>query len=437
MKTVPTSPWLFPEEQAEVIQRLYELGLLKFDNARSLPLKSGGMTDVYINLRNARSDPEALRFVSELFAIPLRRLGVDQFVEVPDSVSCFAGPVSISTGIPYLTIREQEKEGRVSSAKVIGNPVSGQSVCIMDDVITNGQSKVVPHQKCVELGLDNRALVVLVDRQQGWQGNLGKQGVDLPVWAGMTLHDVRRHLIQTLGVMQRCDQEVEDKNPIIVALDGKDWESILPIIDQLRTTGCILKVNDLLFAEGIKRLLPNLSVYGRVMADLKGHDIPNTVANTCRRLRGCPPWAVTVHGSGGPKMVQSAVEVLAGTNTKVLAVTVLTSIDPETCEEIYVRQPMDQVMNLAKMALGAGAHGLVCSPQEVRELRNELGLGFTIVTPGVRSHGVDSHDQSRTDTPAAAFENGANYLVIGRQILGAADPVAEVRRILIEELRVM
>ncbi|MFH1473159.1 MAG: orotidine-5'-phosphate decarboxylase [bacterium] len=437
MKTVPTSPWLFPEEQAEVVQRLYEFGLLKFDNDRSLPLKSGGTTDVYINLRNARARPESIKFVSELFAIPLQRLGVDQFVEVPDSVSCFAGPVSISTGIPYLTIREQEKEGRVSSAKVVGNPVSGQSVCIMDDVITDGQSKVVPHQKCVELGLDNRALVVLVDRQQGWQENLKKQGVNLPVWAGMTLHDVRRHLIQTLGVMQRCDQEVEDKNPIIVALDGKDWESILPIIDQLRTTGCILKVNDLLFAKGIEHLLPHLSVYGRVMADLKCHDIPNTVMNTCWRLRSCPPWAITVHASGGPKMIDAATKALAGTNTKVLAVTVLTSIDPVTCEEIYRRRPMSQVIKLAEMAADNGAHGFVCSPQEVRELRTRFGLGSTIVTPGIRSAGVDAGDQKRTDTPVAAFENGSNYLVMGRQILGAADPVAEVRRILTEELRVM
>jgi len=121
------------------------------------------------------------------------------------------------------------------------------------------------------------AIVVMVDRQQGWKKKLADAGFgDIPIWAATTLHDVRRYLIGN-GLMQRCDPEAEEKNPIIVALDGKKWEDVLPIIDQLRTTGCILKVNDMLLNEGIRRLLPNLSVYGRVMADIKGHDIKNTL----------------------------------------------------------------------------------------------------------------------------------------------------------------
>jgi orotidine-5'-phosphate decarboxylase len=432
---VPTSPWLYPEEKAAIVRKLYEYGLLKFDNERNLPLKSGGTTDVYINLRDARNTPEAITFLAELFAIPLRRLGISRFVEVPDSVSCFAGPLAVLTGLPYLTIREQGKEGRVADAKVIGNSQKGEKVAMVDDVITDGGSKIIPHQKCLELGLLDIALIVLVDRQQGWRRHLREAGIDLPVWAGMTLHDVRRHLIQTLGVMQRCKPEVEQANPIIVALDGKEWGDILPLIDRLRTMGCILKVNDLLFGQGIERLLPDLSVYGRVMADLKCHDIPQTVENTCRRLHQYPPWAVTVHASGGAEMVKAARRGLAGCHTRILAVTVLTSIDPQTCKEIYVRQPLSEVKKLARIAMGSGADGLVCSPEEVAALRS-VYAGCILVTPGIRSVGQDAGDQKRIATPKVARDNGANHLVMGRQILEADDPVAEVQRVLSDELNI-
>src|SRR3989344_8155266 len=135
---VPSTPWLYPEEREAVVAGLLEHGLLKFDNARSLPLKSGGKTDVYINLRDARDKPRAIELLADLFSIPLRRLNVGRFVEVPDSVSCFAGPLAIKTDIPYLTIREDAKEGRVADAKVVGHPAKGEQICILDAVIPNG-----------------------------------------------------------------------------------------------------------------------------------------------------------------------------------------------------------------------------------------------------------------------------------------------------------
>ena len=435
MKAVPSMPWLYPEERTGIVEALLSNGLLKFDNARSLPLKSGGKTDVYINLRDARDKPRAIELLADLFSIPLRRLNVGRFVEVPDSVSCFAGPLAIKTDIPYLTIREDAKEGRVADAKVVGHPAKGEQSCILDDVITNGASKIIPYQKCVELGLNVQALVVLVDRQQGWKKHLADAGINLPVWPGMTLHDVGRGLISNLGGMKRWDPAKEAANPIIVALDGKNWDEVLPVMDQLRTTGCIFKVNDLLFDEGISRLLPDLSVYGRVMADVKGCDIPNTVENICKRLRACscPPWAVTVHSSGGTDMIKAAVKILEGLPTKVLAVTVLTSIKDE-CEEIFVRQPFEQVMRLAEITHRAGAHGLVCAVEEVSELRKRYP-DMELATPGIRSAGKETHDQQRVDTPKAAMTSGSSHVVMGRQILQAPDPVAEVYRLLSEELR--
>jgi orotidine-5'-phosphate decarboxylase len=433
MTTTTLSPWLFPEEHSEIVKFLYYHGLLKFSNSRDLPLKSGGKTDVYINLRDARNSPEAIKFIAELFSIPLSRRHPDRFIEIPDSVSCFAGPLSINTRIPYLTIREQAKEGRVADAKMIGSAKVGDKVWMIDDVITDGASKIAGYQMCRQLGLQNEGLIVLVDRQQGWKEFLGKKGINMPVWPGMTLHDVRRQLIE-LGFMQRCTPEAEEKNPIIVALDGKNWEELLPILDQLRTTGCILKVNDLLLNKGIENLLPDLAVYGRIMADFKGHDIPNTVANICKHLKVCSPWAATIHASGGREMALAAKKVLEGTGTKLLAVTVLTSIDEKTCEEIYTRLPMDQVLALANV-IHQDVDGFVCSPEEVSELSARYpGKEFT--TPGIRSEGVDKQDQNRIGTPKGARDNGATKLIMGRQILGALDPVAEVRRVLQDELQI-
>ncbi len=426
------TPWLAPWEQDIVIKQLLHYDLIKFDNARSLPLKSGGMTDIYINLRNARSNPGAIEFISNLYAIALQRIGADIFAEVPDAVSCFAGAISVKTGLSYLTIREKAKEGRVTKADVIGNSSPGENICIIDDVITDGASKLAPYRKCLSMGLEILPNIVLVDRQQGWKENFWKLGINADVWPGMTLHDIRKYLVMN-GLMEKCDPEFEKKNPIIVALDGKSWEGILPFIDQLRTSGCIFKVNDLLFDRGISNLISNLQVYGRVMADLKSHDIGNTVKNIMKHLLPNPPWAVTVHGTGGEEMIRAAVNTLEGTETKVLAVTVLTSIDPTTCKEIYTRIPINQVKKIAEIAHRAGAHGVVCSPQEVSMLR-KLYPGFIYVTPGTRSPGVSADDQKRIDTPANAIRNGSNYVVMGRQILNAPDPVAEVKRVLEKEL---
>jgi orotidine-5'-phosphate decarboxylase len=427
-----TMPWLDPAEQKTLIGKLLDWELIKFSNDRDLSLKSGETTDVYINLREARRHSDAIRLISRSFENPLRRINPDLFIEVPDAVSCFAGVICENTDISYVTIREQAKAGRVSNASMIGGAKRNSSAVIIDDVITDGESKVAPYREARAAGWNVEQLIVLVDRQQGWKGKFLAEKIDLPVWPGMTLHDVRKLLISDFDLMQRCDSAIEEKNPIIVALDGKSWEDILPIIDRLRPTGSILKVNDLLFNEGIKWLLPNLQIYGRVMADLKGHDISATLGNISKHFLPNPPWAVTVHASGGQEMISKVVEILKGTPTKVLAVTVLTSIKDE-CEEIYHRLPIDQVKDLAKIAHSAGAHGLVCSPEELGVLRT-LYPTMTLVPAGIRSEGASKGDQKRTGTPADAMGAGANYIVMGRQILGADDPIVEIQRILTEEL---
>lgn len=432
MFTFDGTPWLTPSEQEEAVGWLIEDRLLEWDNRRKLPLKKGGTTDIYANIRMMRRSPRAIRRLGELYANPIRRLHVDCFAEVPEAVSPLAGHISAITDIPMVTIREEEKTGRVVSGKIVGDIRPGMRVVILDDVVTDAASKIPAIRALRAAGAVIVAIVVLVDRQQGWKKKLAKAGFeDIPVWAGTTLHTVRKSLIAR-GLMQRCDTEVESRNPLIVALDGKSWEEVLPIIDQLRPSGCILKANDLLDTGDLNKVVSDLSVYGRVMVDRKYHDIPNTVANYCRRLRATPPWGFTLHASGGTEMVKSAVEAFAGTPTIVLAVTLLTSIKDE-CREIYTQLPIDVVKSLALLANSAGAQGFVCSAEEASMLR-ALFPKTTIVVPGLRSPGKDANEQKRTSTFAGAKEAGANFFVGGRQFLTAPDPVAEIFRVMKEEL---
>lgn len=425
-------PWLAPWEQEEAIEMMMRYGLLEFSNARDLPLKSGGFTDVYIALRNERDDPRATAEIAWLFENPLGRLRPDRIVEIPDSISGVAGVLSVATGIPRLTIRQEAKEGRVSKPKIIGHPRYGKTVWGIDDVITDGASNVPIYEECRRLGLNIPGVVVLVDRQQGWQENFAEQGIPMAVWPGMTLHDVRKWLINK-RLMERCNPQMEEKNPLIVGLDGRHWKDVLRIVDPLRPLGCILKVNDLVIGEGL-RVVEELSVYGRVLLDLKGHDTPGTLQNICNRILQLPvlPWGVIVHASGGEAMLKVVVEAFKGTGVKVFAVTVLTSLGDE-CEEIYGRLPIEEVRILAAIGVRAGVDGFICSPQEVHELSTTYADKM-FLTPGIRAAGEEMGGQQRTDTAAAAWANGARGLVIGSRFANAKDPAAEVIKVLTQEL---
>lgn len=161
--------------------------------------------------------------------------------------------------------------------------------------------------------------------------------------------------------------------------------------------------------------------------DLKLHDIPNTVAGAVRPLLPLAPTLLTLHAAGGPAMIAAARAAVdqAGAATRLLAVTVLTSLDDATLAAIGVPDgAATQVLRLARLALAAGAHGLVCSPHEVALLRAALGPDPILVVPGIRPAGAATDDQARTMTAAAAAAAGATYIVVGRPITQAPDPAA-------------
>jgi orotidine-5'-phosphate decarboxylase len=220
---------------------------------------------------------------------------------------------------------------------------------------------------------------------------------------------------------------------IIVALDYPDAATALALVAHLQPSLCRLKVGKELFTVAGPQLLEQLMQRGfEVFLDLKFHDIPNTTAQACKAAASLGVWMVNVHASGGRKMMETAREALANfaKPPKLIAVTVLTSMAPADLAEIGINvSPAEQVLRLAKLTQASGLDGVVCSAQEAAILRQHLGQDFCLVTPGIRPTDAASDDQSRIMTPRAALESGASYLVIGRPITKAADPLLALQNI--------
>ncbi|HBI25696.1 MAG: Orotidine 5'-phosphate decarboxylase [Candidatus Wolfebacteria bacterium GW2011_GWC2_39_22] len=430
----PVGHFLDPSEQEQLVAALVYYEMLKMDNTRMLPLASGGKTDIYVSIRESRNHAEAVAFLSDRYAMAMRRLKVNGIADVPLAVSNLSGSIQERLGIPAITIREQAKQGRATQGLIIGTTKPGEIIGLYDDVITDGESKVVPYRALTAKGL-LPYLIVMVDRQQGWREKFAKLGIAMPVWAGTDLHTVRRHAIQTFGLMERCDPEMEQKNPFIVALDGMPWEKAQPLMDILRPTGAIFKMNNLLHNQERSHLVRDVHTYGRSMIDFKASDTPDTIYNTCMEYRKDPPWAVTVHANAGGEAVRAAVRAFEGTPTKVLVITALTSVTNDECKTIYHRIRSTEVKILAEIGIIAGCHGFVCSGNEVKELSKSYP-GKEFVVPGTRSLGAEVHDQKNVVSHKDALANGATKLVAGRQFTKAPDPIVELKRVMTDELNI-
>jgi len=214
---------------------------------------------------------------------------------------------------------------------------------------------------------------------------------------------------------------------IIIALDYPDAAPALALTERLQPALCRLKVGKELFTATGPKLIEQLQQRGfEVFLDLKFHDIPNTAAQACKVAAALGVWMVNVHALGGRKMLEAAREAIASSarQPKLIAVTMLTSMAREDLADIGIdATPAEMVLRLATLARDSGLDGVVCSAQEAALLRRQCGDEFCLVTPGIRPAQASPDDQSRVMTPRAALENGANYLVIGRPITKAADPL--------------
>ena len=221
---------------------------------------------------------------------------------------------------------------------------------------------------------------------------------------------------------------------IIVALDYEKEAEALALVDQIDPSLCRLKVGKEMFTTlGINFVKQLHQRNFDVFLDLKYHDIPNTVARAVRSAADLGVWMVDLHASGGLRMMEEAKKILEpyGKDAPLLiAVTVLTSMEDLDLLQIGINaSPMEQVLRLAHLTQRAGLDGVVCSPQEVEILRNACGEEFKLVTPGIRPTGADFGDQRRVMTPTAAIRAGSDYLVIGRPITKANNPVEVLRSI--------
>jgi orotidine-5'-phosphate decarboxylase len=225
---------------------------------------------------------------------------------------------------------------------------------------------------------------------------------------------------------------MDPRQRLIVALDVSTAAAARKIVAAVGDSAHAYKVGMQLYtAEGPSIVRELVGSGRRVFLDLKYHDIPNTVGAAVREAARLGVSMLTVHASGGGKMLRAAVEAAQKPGLLVLAVTVLTSLDDDELGKIGLRGgALDQVLRLTAMALSNGCKGVVASALEAAALREEFGRDFTIVTPGVRPAGSGPNDQARVVTPSEAISAGASHIVVGRPITEASDPAAEARAIL-------
>ena len=223
------------------------------------------------------------------------------------------------------------------------------------------------------------------------------------------------------------------KSPIIVALDIES-ERALELAKKLNPQECKVKVGSQLFTVDGPIIIEKLNELGLdIFLDLKFHDIPNTVKKAVEVAIKMGVWMLNVHSLGGKEMLRAAYEVVEKVSIKPLlvGVTVLTSLNDKSLKEVGLGlNTEDQVLLLAELCQTEGLNGVVCSANELSVLRKHLEEDFLLVTPGIRSSGQESDDQKRISTASEAISNGADYIVIGREISNEIDPSEKIRQIL-------
>ena len=221
---------------------------------------------------------------------------------------------------------------------------------------------------------------------------------------------------------------------VIVALDFDDADKAMALVDQLDPGACKLKVGKEMFTLFGPEFVKSLIAKGfDIFLDLKFHDIPNTVAKACKAAAEMGVWMVNVHASGGMEMMKAAKNAITGSShpqTKLIAVTVLTSMDQAQLNDVVPEvSPAEQVKKLAQLTADSGLDGVVCSAKEAVMLRETHNDEFLLVTPGIRPAGADVGDQKRVMTPVDAIDAGVSYLVMGRPITQAENPLAALQAV--------
>ncbi len=229
-------------------------------------------------------------------------------------------------------------------------------------------------------------------------------------------------------------EAADPRKHLVCAIDTTCTERASSLVSRLEgQVGAFKFGMEFFYAHGVAGVRTVAGDENRIFLDLKLNDIPATVAGGLRALLPLAPFMTTIHATGGPDMMRAAMEAVApagDARPKVLAVTVLTSMDDDDVEVTGGRGSVrDQVLRLTELALETGVDGVVCSPREIAEVRRLCGPGFLVVTPGIRPGGHGCDDQKRTMSPGDAVTAGASFIVVGRPITRAPDPAAAAARI--------
>jgi orotidine-5'-phosphate decarboxylase len=225
---------------------------------------------------------------------------------------------------------------------------------------------------------------------------------------------------------------------LAVALDVPSAKEAIELAKCLTGKVGVLKVGLELFCAEGPDIVREIQKYAPVFLDLKFHDIPTTVKRALNSVLRLDPMIVNIHALGGLDMMTGAAELIKehrqnGGRTCLLAVTILTSMDSAALEQLNLKGgPAEMVLHLARLAKNAGCDGVVCSAQESASLRAECGRDFLLLTPGIRPEGAGTQDQARAVTPTEAIKSGSTWIVVGRPITHALDPVAAAEAILAE-----
>jgi len=225
-------------------------------------------------------------------------------------------------------------------------------------------------------------------------------------------------------------KDIPLRDRLIVSIDVSTKQQVIELCTKISGRVSTVKLGlELLYSQGFS-VVDTVKSFGyKVMLDSKLYDIPNTVSGACRAIAFLKPWAVTIHTLGGPQMIGDAKKAISSASQNkgvfaplLLGVTILTSLDDKDLEKMGFKNGyMDTVISLASMGLSAGLDGIVCSPREVKTLREKLGHDFYIATPGIRLSSDSSNDQKRVATPQQAVADGADFLVVGRSITAKDD----------------
>lgn len=223
---------------------------------------------------------------------------------------------------------------------------------------------------------------------------------------------------------------------IIIALDYPSTKEVFSLVDKLDPSHCALKIGKELFTAAGPQLVKELvNKNYKIFLDLKFHDIPNTVAGACKAAADLGVWMLNVHAVGGRSMLNAAREAIESVSSrpKLIAVTVLTSMKQVEFKELgFSKELLTQVGSLASLTKDCGLDGVVCSALDAKTLRKNLGPEFLLVTPGIRFADSKQDDQVRISTASDAIQAGSSYLVVGRPITQAVDPMAALNKMILE-----